>query len=51
MGEAYQIRDQELPYFITFQVVCWADVFTRKVYRDLILENLSYCRAEKGLFL
>ena len=51
MGEAYQIRDQEMPYFLTFQVVGWADVFTRKVYRDLILENLSVCRLEKGLYL
>ena len=38
MGEAYQIRDQEIPYFLTFQVVGWADVFTRKMYRDFILE-------------
>lgn len=51
MGEAYQIRDQEMPYFLTFQVVGWADVFTRKVYRDLILASLSYCRLEKGLYL
>lgn len=51
MGDAYQIRDQELPYFLTFQVVGWADVFTRKEYRDLILENLSFCRSEKGLYL
>ncbi|WP_186755959.1 hypothetical protein [Echinicola salinicaeni] len=34
MGEAYHIRDQEMPYFLTFQVVGWADVFSRKVYRD-----------------
>jgi REP element-mobilizing transposase RayT len=51
MGEAYQIRDQEMPYFLTFQVVGWADVFTRKIYRDLILENLTYSRKEKGLYL
>ena len=51
MGEAFQIRDQEMPYFLTFQVVGWADVFSRKVYRDFILENLAYCRKEKGLFL
>lgn len=43
--------DQALPYFLTFQVVGWADVFTRKSYRDCILENLTYCRKEKGLFL
>ncbi|MBI0397949.1 transposase [Cyclobacterium marinum] len=40
-----------MPYFLTFQVVGWADVFSRKVYRDFILENLAYCRKEKGLFL
>jgi REP element-mobilizing transposase RayT len=51
MGEAYQIKDQEMPYFLTFQVVGWADVFSRKVYRDFIVENLTFCRKEKGLFL
>jgi REP element-mobilizing transposase RayT len=51
MGEAYQIRDQEMPYFLTFQVVGWADIFTRKAYRDFILENLTYSRKEKGLYL
>ncbi|MFN3760165.1 MAG: transposase [Algoriphagus aquaeductus] len=51
MGEAYQIKDQEMPYFLTFQVVGWADAFTRKIYRDFILENLTYSRKEKGLYL
>jgi len=51
MGDAYQIRDQEMPCFFTYQVVGWADVFSRKVYRDFILENLTYRREEKGLFV
>ncbi|WP_215226680.1 hypothetical protein [Echinicola shivajiensis] len=51
MGEAYQVSDQEMSYFLAFQVVGWADVFSRKVYRDLALENLAYCRKEKGLYL
>jgi REP element-mobilizing transposase RayT len=51
MGETYQIRDQELTYFLTFQVVGWADVFSRKVYRDFTIENLTYCRRKKGLYL
>lgn len=51
MGEAYQIKDQQMPYFLTFQVVGWADVFSRKDYKDLILENLDYCREKKGLYL
>ncbi|MDP2041692.1 MAG: transposase [Algoriphagus sp.] len=40
-----------MPYFLTFQVVGWADVFTRKNYRDFILENLTYSRKKKGLYL
>lgn len=40
-----------MPYFLAFQVVGWADVYTRKIYRDLILENLTYCRNEKGIYV
>ncbi|MEX2514078.1 MAG: transposase [Cyclobacteriaceae bacterium] len=40
-----------MPYFLTFQVVGWADVFSRKMYRDLLLESLSYCRKQKGMYL
>ncbi|WP_158859081.1 transposase [Lunatibacter salilacus] len=40
-----------MPYFLTFQVVGWADVFSSKLYRDCISEDLAYCRKEKGLFL
>jgi len=32
-------------------LVAWADVFTRKSYKDFILENLTYSRKEKGLYL
>ncbi len=51
MGEAFQIKDQELPYFMTFQVVGWLDVFTRSDYRDHIIESFKYCREEKGMLL
>lgn len=51
MGSAYQIRDQSQAYFLTFQIVGWADIFTRQVYRDIILESFEYCRKEKGLLL
>jgi hypothetical protein len=47
MVDAFQIKDLEMPYFLTFQVVGWADVFSRKRYRDFILENLDYYRNEK----
>ena len=49
MGSAYQIRDQYSPYFLTFQVVGWIDIFSRKIYRDIIIDSFKYCRANKKL--
>ena len=51
MSESYQIRDPQGLYFLTFQVVGWADIFTRKIYRDIIIESFNYCRIHKGLKL
>lgn len=27
----------------------WVDVFTRQVYRDILIDSINYCIAEKGL--
>ncbi|PIB35183.1 hypothetical protein BFP72_07125 [Reichenbachiella sp. 5M10] len=51
MGSAYQIRDQELPYYFTFQVVGWADVFSRQIYRDIVIDSFKYCQLNKGMKL
>lgn len=47
----YKIRNKEGTYFITFAVVEWVDVFTRKEYRDIVLESLRYCQKNKGLIV
>jgi putative transposase len=47
----YKIRNQSAVHFITFAVVEWVDVFTRKEYRDIVLESIKYCQANKGLLL
>ncbi len=49
MPTGYQIKDQSAIYFVTFQVVQWADIFTRQVYRDIVIDSLNYCRKNKGL--
>jgi putative transposase len=36
-------------YFVTLTVVDWIDVFTRRQYNDLIVENLAYCQQHKNL--
>ena len=51
MKEGYVIRDQSLPHFITATVVDWIDVFSRKNYRDLVIECFDFCIQNKGMIL
>jgi len=48
-GRGYAIKDQNAVHFITFAVVQWIDVFTRKEYADIIIESLKFCQRNKGL--
>ncbi|MCB9173085.1 MAG: transposase [Flavobacteriales bacterium] len=48
-GDRYKIADQQGLYFVTFTVVNWIDVFTRKDYKFIITDSLNYCIANKGL--
>jgi REP element-mobilizing transposase RayT len=36
-------------YFVTLTVAGWVDVFSRKEYKDILLENLKYCQQKEGL--
>jgi putative transposase len=47
----YKIRNQGASHFITFAVVEWIDVFTRKQYCDIVLDSLKHCQSERGLVL
>ena len=49
MSTGYKIIDKEDAYFLTFQIVGWVDIFTRKVYRDIAIDSLTYCQKNKGL--
>jgi len=49
MSTGYQIYDPHGMYFLTFSVVDWVDVFSRKIYRDILLDSLKYCISEKQL--
>ena len=49
MGDSYKITDPHATYFLTFQVVDWIDVFSRKVYRDIVVDSLNYCIEKKEL--
>jgi len=51
MSTGYKILEKEGLYFLTFQIVGWVDIFTRKEYRDIAIESLKYCQQHKGLNL
>lgn len=51
MSRAYKFHNPEGLYFITFATVAWVDVFTRRDYKDILVESLRFCQREKGLLL
>jgi putative transposase len=48
-ADNYSINDQNAIYFLTFTVIDWIDVFTRKEYKLTITDSLNYCVENKGL--
>ncbi|MFY7938298.1 MAG: hypothetical protein ACOVOQ_13030 [Flavobacterium sp.] len=48
-GDGYFIKDQHSRYFLTLTVIHWIDLFTRREYRDVIIDSLKYCQVAKGL--
>ena len=51
MSRNYKFHNSEGIYFVTFTVVRWIDVFTRREYKDILVESLKYCIENKGLQL
>ena len=51
MSRKYKFRDESKRYFVTFAVVYWTDIFTRREYKDSLLNTLRYCQLNKGLEL
>jgi REP element-mobilizing transposase RayT len=48
-NRGYSIKDQQAIHFISFAVVQWVDVFTRKEYADILVGSLKFCQTSKGL--
>jgi putative transposase len=41
--------EKGFPYFLTLTVVDWVDIFTRPVYKHIMIDSLSHCIRERGL--
>ncbi len=47
----HKIINQNNVHFLTMTTVGWIDVFSRKAYKDILIESLKYCQAKKGLVI
>ncbi len=50
MSESYKIHEDGL-YFVSFSVVGWLDIFTRRIYQEILIESFEYCQTHKNLKL
>jgi putative transposase len=44
----YRKTTQDDLFFITLTVTGWVDLFTRRVYKDILVKNLTYCQEKEG---
>lgn len=51
MSRKYKFHDSRTPHFVSFAIVHWLDLFTRKEYCNVVIESLSYCIQHKGLIV
>ena len=51
MPSKYKFYNPEGLYFVTMTVVDWIDVFSRSVYKDIMVESLTYAQHKKGLII
>jgi putative transposase len=49
MSSKYKFSDKEAVYFVTATTVDWIDVFTRNIYRDILLDSFRFCQKNQGL--
>ncbi|MFA6360816.1 MAG: transposase [Dysgonamonadaceae bacterium] len=49
MSRSYKFHNPEGLYFVSFAVVEWLDVFTQNMYKDILVESLSFCQQNKGM--
>ena len=49
MSRSYKFYNPEGLYFVSFAVVEWLDVFKQNMYKDILVESLSFCQQSKGM--
>ncbi|MEO6455294.1 MAG: transposase, partial [Ginsengibacter sp.] len=50
-GDKYLISDKAGCYFVRFTVIHWIDIFSRREYKNIIVDSLNYCINQKDLIV
>lgn len=51
MSKKQKILDQQGLNYLTLTTVGWVDIFTRQIYRTILIDSLKYCIDNKGLLV
>lgn len=51
MSRKFRFDDHDGIYFLSISTVFWLDIFTRRMYKDIVMDSLRFCSKEKGLIL
>ncbi len=49
--KSYTIQNQDQLHYLTFTTVGWIDIFTRRNYKELLIESLQFCIDEKKVII
>ena len=49
MSTRYKFIDNASVYFTTSTVAGWTDVFTREIYKTILLDSIRHCQQSQGL--
>jgi len=51
MSKPYTFKDEEAICFFTCTTINWIDIFTRSIYRNILVDSLQFCVQNKGLVI
>ena len=51
MSKRYKFQDPDGVYFITSTTINWVDVFTRQVYKEMLIDSMKFCQKHKKLWI
>ena len=51
MSRKYKFHNNDRPYFVSFAVINWIDLFIRNEYKEVLLKSMRYCMDNKGMEL